>query len=1299
MVGCSDSAAEWLRLLDVCRDLTPLLDGQVRNFVVLPFGAANSQGAVTWVRAHIQTAHSMDAPHTVALKIRTADWLAVRFNQGHLKAVQATFCDEKPYPILDLSGPESVLVASVNIRNAECLQVAEVFCGGFSGWAQGVTLLHSAAMPLQLAWRLDWDPSVNKYLQTQHPALRVISTPAALEEVLPHEDILLQVDAFEVWWLRMQSARQVHIMTISAPCPAWSNAARSRGLHSREGSLLLHMAGVCGCLGIPVVALEQVDHFPKHADYEAVMTAWRSAGYVQVWSSVLDLLDLLPASRRRFLAVLVHKESGLPLLPLAGENWLRCNIPTLARADAIFPLPAQLRSSLTLPQSVLQQYLDPALLPGSVARRHGSAPTQYRVRTPAGTATCFMARYTSQHDLPLELLQTRGLMGCLLNDGARIRFFSSPEVSSLHCMHEALWISPATSCNMQIVGNSITVPHAIAALIMTLHAAVRPPALALADAVYLAVENRLTAANTCFLPVDEGWVLCKQDALQQMLLRSLPAMSFSTTLAGQTTCEVVLVCQETRFEVQVDAYCQPGLLCAHLGLADMQQQPQLGGSVSLTALPVLTSRGCFLGAQPTPCTTILTPTQLFVSSGRTPLACLLVLEACQSECDAEATCSLFGIEGARCVDLLCLPEVCLAACNPHDVPLLELALSTHEVQSIRVTPLSDGFTWYLPPELAVLVRLTFPYHLLLPLGWRAHCPGQPVPTSAADARAADSILIVKPKVPAPVMPLSELQHLMCVWLLRAQLCALAESHPAPDCPVEVQLLHQHIWFGSLPGDFCLQALADMWQAAAIAVQLPPACRIYSGPFAKDPATRLADLHLCPARVFHSRIHAQPVLTVHTEIHGGGQKTETKEWARSQLAATCLSRGIELSHTTEFVEKLVAQTNPRNLSRALHQKQAAEQWEAVERLAQDLGLPLPEPSLSNPRTEARLQKAVAARKLNKQHDIKVEDVEIRSGFFKNADSSPATVLAALKPGACGVFLTSVDQAVEVLETLSGVRPDELCVVVLGHCCPQHSTCSGPIVFPAVSRQSGHSMLLAGCYHNVGGTPIQPGLESDGVLPMPKVALCAFEAHAAEFEDEVWSRLCGAPVRAALDLFADGGVPHAFTMPWGRRHLCRGRACPPAQADWVGFQAKVDDASLCAVLEVSGHNGIYCTPRDHERVLSKSFAIIWLGPDKSSCVKASLQVVEQKGLAYARGRYGLRVPAEHFERAHRQLKPGADVPSRLAVTQVYRVGPIPQSAGAAELKQWSDKIKWPVKILRASGPTRKGQPALYIRPVSI
>ena len=976
MVGCSDSAAEWLRLLDVCRDLTPLLDGQVRNFVVLPFGAANSQGAVTWVRAHIQTAHSMEAPHTVALKIRTADWLAVRFNQGHLKAVQATFCDEKPYPILDLSGPESVLVASVNIRNAECLQVAEVFCGGFSGWAQGVTLLHSAAMPLQLAWRLDWDPSVNKYLQTQHPALRVISTPAALEEVLPHEDILLQVDAFEVWWLRMQSARQVHIMTVSAPCPAWSNAARSRGLHSREGSLLLHMAGVCGCLGIPVVALEQVDHFPKHADYEAVMTAWRSAGYVQVWSAVLDLLDLLPASRRRFLAVLVHKESGLPLLPLAGENWLRCNIPTLARADAIFPLPAQLRSSLTLPQSVLQQYLDPALLPGSVARRHGSAPTQYRVR---------------------------------------------------------------------------------------------------------------------------------------------------------------------------------------------------------------------------------------------------------------------------------------------------------------------GFTWYLPPELAVLVRLTFPYHLLLPLGWRAHCPGQPVPTSAADARAADSVLIVKPKVPAPVMPLSELQHLMCVWLLRAQLCALAESHPAPDCPVEVQLLHQHIWFGSLPGDFCLQALADMWQAAAIAVQLPPACRIYSGPFAKDPATRLADLHLCPARVFHSRIHAQPVLTVHTEIHGGGQKTETKEWARSQLAATCLSRGIELSHTTEFVEKLVAQTNPRNLSKALHQKQAAEQWEAVERLAQDLGLPLPEPSLSNPRTEARLQKAVAARKLNKQHDIKVEDVEIRSGFFKNADSSPATVLAALKPGACGVFLTSVDQAVEVLETLSGVRPDELCVVVLGHCCPQHSTCSGPIVFPAVSRQSGHSMLLAGCYHNVGGTPIQPGLESDGVLPMPKVALCAFEAHAAEFEDEIWSRLCGAPVRAALDLFADGGVPHAFTMPWGRRHLCRGRACPPAQADWVGFQAKVDDASLCAVLEVSGHNGIYCTPRDHERVLSKSFAIIWLGPDKSSCVKASLQVVEQKGLAYARGRYGLRVPAEHFERAHRQLKPGADVPSRLAVTQVYRVGPIPQSAGAAELKQWSDKIKWPVKILRASGPT--------------
>ena len=212
-----------------------------------------------------------------------------------------------------------------------------------------------------------------------------------------------------------------------------------------------------------------------------------------------------------------------------------------------------------------------------------------------------------------------------------------------------------------------------------------------------------------------------------------------------------------------------------------------------------------------------------------------------------------------------------------------------------------------------------------------------------------------------------------------------------------------------------------------------------------------------------------------------------------------------------------------------------------------------------------------------------------------------------------------------------------------------------------------------------------LSHNGQVDLPGIAVCAFEEHAMDFDSLVWERLCQAPVRGVLDLFQEPGAAHAFNSPGSRKFTCMGKPAPPSSADCFSFLAKVDHSDLPAVLSCSGHNGVYCTPRSSDLSLSSEYAVVWIGSSRVECIRASMQVAEQRGLVFARGRYGLRVPAALHAKIHSQLRPGTAVPDRLAIKLIYRLGPLPRSAGAKEIQTWAGQLPWRIRPLKASGPT--------------
>ena len=190
-------------------------------------------------------------------------------------------------------------------------------------------------------------------------------------------------------------------------------------------------------------------------------------------------------------------------------------------------------------------------------------------------------------------------------------------------------------------------------------------------------------------------------------------------------------------------------------------------------------------------------------------------------------------------------------------------------------------------------------------------------------------------------------------------------------------------------------------------------------------------------------------------------------------------------------------------------------------------------------------------------------------------------------------------------------------------------------------------------------------------------------AREMDAEDWLKVTQAPVRAAQDRFTDSGVPKALMEPWNRRFSANGRPSQPESADKVTFMAKVCEEKAESLLKASGHNHVYLTPRDEHMQLCGTYAVVWMGESRHEVVRACMSVPEQLGLTYTRTRYGIRVAAAQYERLHAKLKPGIAVPSRIQVSSVYRLGPVPASAGPAQILEWAAQLQWPLRILKPAG----------------
>ena len=573
-------------------------------------------------------------------------------------------------------------------------------------------------------------------------------------------------------------------------------------------------------------------------------------------------------------------------------------------------------------------------------------------------------------------------------------------------------------------------------------------------------------------------------------------------------------------------------------------------AVQAAGLPCLTCAD-FLGtstSDPQFCT-VLTPGKLYIVAANAATTWAQLLRIAQSIEVADCCMSLFSMYGQRLARMEAFEAVMIAVPEDPDIPVFPLLHLARALPQLRLHVLDGGLALTAPADFATDVWLGIPFHLLIALGWRSDLhrfPPQP---------DEPFFLTMVPLSSQVHLSTDRLQALWRDWLFVALLerdCGLCGGQAS--CQVEVQIVARKIWLGSLPMTLCMQTVEQWWRDASAVCGLPPANRVFSGPFPQPADTTIsALLQATASKVI--RKNGRLLITVHPECVGGGAKADTANWVKTRAASACLTAGLDLECTTAFIDQLAASAGIPRLTSSLQGAPSSDRWSQLVALAQQVGVPCPAISSKAAGVANKLKKAQQRKKHQLRCDIKARDVQLCPGFFLNADETHAQILDVVQPGASGVMLTDEDEAQELLPALKGVQPDELCLVVLGHTCPEPATCAGRISIPAQARSDQALLLLAGCYHNVGGKPVKAKPQTDIEVDLPEVLCCSFEAYADEFESEHWLRFTQAPVKTAQEILAKSGVQSPFANPWGRQFFAGDRPAAPASADKLVFQARV------------------------------------------------------------------------------------------------------------------------------------------------
>ena len=1269
----------------------------------------------------------------VAIKFRLVDWYCVASRSAAVRVLHTATLLEDGQPFLDATAELAVVAASCTLQEDSVVRQVELFSGGFGGWSRASWVLNHRVR-VQVPWVLDAEPLCHAPARIQHSGLSMVADLYGLRQHIASSRPFFLCAEFQAsWWHAAFSIPGIKIWTVSPPCQSWSSASHGLGLDCPNGELWLDLLALAEVFQPPIICAEEVQGFRQHEHYCFLRDAWNQLGYRQVWASGLDLLDFAPSSRPRFLMVLVRQDCvPMPLARFPGP--VLPKRPTLHSFKCLPSIPEPLLAPCVLNESTMAVYMDPAYVPRR-SERQAQLPHAYRCRGPEDRANCFMAMYHRQHCLPESLLRSKGILACLFqaDDESPPRFFSAPEIALCHTVSGPLLIPHDDELAMRFLGNSLPPVLAIVPLAIAVSFA-RPsaPPLDLTDMVQLCLDLRTHADNMQLLSLPEGWLLAKPEQILEMT-PCYPELAWRLTPwdEGPQLRTLWLADEMRAFLLAFPTNVSVGSALSCLGV-DVPSECHLDGESKARLLntygwtPYSDSLVLEVPALPELCPSGLRwPDWVWPA----PAAGSPALFVNQPPSAAPAGAPVASAD---------LSDVCLVlgrhACYllPRTGPLFLFLLDLVATTEVQALPEQDGNLWpyqvvwtttrgvplLLPNDVKGVVLATIESGTEPPPFWPPSdltaigCVSPAMPTLITAVEPAElatplafpattlrplglrvsSSRIATPHqgrqyafVPRPLcLHLAE-AHVLghCVDLLLQGCLNFWQSRAAEPVPAIFQVEGVALWNGVLPAGLPFRAFLEVWTKAHAVLGNNKSGRIYSGPRPIPLDMTLAEAALSVSAPGFTRKTGELLITIMPTLRGGGSKDERYSQAQSGLAQLLMDRGVTLQQATEIVDRLLPAAGVPRVQRVLQLAHLDNKWEQLQALCRQFQVAIPHAEARSMKAERRVF-AEAKRRAGGRPAIRARDYRIAPGFLFNEDGTAATLLRDLYPGCSGAVMLDFAEASSQIPSYLGVCHDELAVIVPGHRCPHAESCARRLTVPAHNIQ-GDQVLLAACLHQLGSKPVECKIQHSAEVDVPEAVCLAFHAFKDLWPSQpAWDDMVRNPVRVSLDLLAQAGLPRPFTAPWGRIFRLGTKVASPAQCDSLQFHARAPAGEVEALLQRSGHNRLFVTPKNWSHELHPAYSVVWVPGEWEAVCQLATPCPLQLGVVRVKSRYGVRVLKAKFHEAFQLLRPGEQTPAQVAVTKTFRMSQVPPGARAVDIAAWAEKLSWPVRPLRQTGP---------------
>eukprot|EP00438_Fugacium_kawagutii_P022963 Skav236005 [mRNA] locus=scaffold1815:51822:53870:- [translate_table: standard] len=426
-----------------------------------------------------------------------------------------------------------------------------------------------------------------------------------------------------------------------------------------------------------------------------------------------------------------------------------------------------------------------------------------------------------------------------------------------------------------------------------------------------------------------------------------------------------------------------------------------------------------------------------------------------------------------------------------------------------------------------------------------------------------------------------------------------------------------------------------------------------------------------------------------QLRGGG-KVENAEMltkVKNDVARLLLSLGCDLSETTAFVGKLVDQAGVSAMQSISNLPTSHLKFEAVQKLANTLNMKVPSMQQIKNQRKKNVDKKAGAKQIS-QKQIFAAQYRIQEGFMTNEDGTPSKPCSVLRKGASGIMLMDAAEAHSWTDASVKLSQDELTLLVIGSC--YHCQKSGKArVSVPVYDDDNRPAVLSCCRHDLGNKIASINQPKDVAISVEETTIIAITAFQDEAPEELWKQIVQSPVRASISELGNMGFPQQLPCPpWGRSWRLGTAPSTPELASSVQYHVRVSSKGLKDLLKISGHKGIYLTPKTDGKIPNGDFGVILdqlLDQLKvqAASIDDSLGLVKIVKGKCPKPSWGIRIAKEGYDEAFRRLKPGCSKPIQIVVNHIAKISPTPKGATAEDVTRWLVQQSWTAKPIRPLG----------------